>query len=290
MLLLSMMMSTLIFTAPQGFNSGSPCISLYEEAMVPPVADRFMKAPALHLFPLQESKKPVPAIVVCPGGGYGGLATDHEGMEIARWLNGQGIAAFICQYRVEPHRHPIPLEDAQQALRVVRARAEEWNVDPDRLGILGFSAGGHLVSTVSTHFDSGDPEADDIVKRQSSRPDFSILIYPVISLLPPFGHVGSGKNLLGEDADTELAESLQNDRNVTAETPPSFLVASTADTGVSAENSLVYYLALHRAGVPAEMHVYEPGPHGFGLGKGDPVLSTWPDLCIQWLRTRGILK
>jgi acetyl esterase/lipase len=290
MMLLSMMMSTLIFSAPQTFNSGAPSLSLYEEALAPAVAGRDMEAPALHLFPLQESKNPVPAVVVCPGGGYGGLATSHEGMEIARWLNGQGIAAFICQYRVDPYRHPIPLEDAQQALRVVRARAEEWNVDPERVGILGFSAGGHLVSTVSTHFDSGDPASEDIVKRQSSRPDFSVLIYPVISLLPPFGHVGSGKNLLGEDGSPELAESLQNDRNVTADTPPSFLVASTADTGVSAENSLVYYLALHRAGVPAEMHVYEPGPHGFGLGKNDPVLSTWPDLCIQWLRTRGILK
>lgn len=290
MLFVSMMITAALFAAPQTFNSGAPSLSLYEEALAQAQTGRDMIAPALHLFPLQEAKKPVPAVVVCPGGGYGGLATSHEGMEIARWLNGQGIAAFICQYRVEPNRHPIPLEDAQQAIRVVRARAEEWNVDPGRIGILGFSAGGHLVSTVSTHFDSGDPEAEDVVARQSSRPDFSVLIYPVISLLPPFGHVGSGENLLGKNAGTELAESLQNDRNVTAETPPAFIVASTADTGVSAENSIVYYLALHRAGVPAEMHVYEPGPHGFGLGKNDPVLSTWPPLCIQWLRTRGILE
>lgn len=289
MLPLFLLMTTAFLAAGQSFDSGAPAIALYEEAMAPAHISGAMNAPALHLFPLHESKKPVPAVVVCPGGGYGGLATGHEGMEVARWLNGQGIAAFICQYRVEPNCHPVPLQDAQQALRVVRARAEEWNVDPVRVGILGFSAGGHLVSTVATHFDGGDPDSADPVKRQSSRPDFTVLIYPVISLLPPFGHVGSGKNLLGDNPEPGLAESLQNDQHVTKDTPPAFLVASTADTGVSAENSITYYLALHRAGVPAEMHVYEPGPHGFGLGKGDPVLSTWPDLFIKWLHTRAVL-
>ncbi|HDP35237.1 MAG TPA: alpha/beta hydrolase [Candidatus Hydrogenedentes bacterium] len=237
------------------------------------------KAPRLHLFPLPEADAPSPAVVVCPGGGYAGLAMDYEGVEVAQWLNRHGLSAFVLEYRVAPHRHPAPLDDAQRAMRLIRERAVEWGVDPARLGILGFSAGGHLASTVSTHYH--DPE---------TRPDFTILIYPVISFLPPFGHAGCGDNLLGKNADTELVRSFSNHERVTTDTPPAFLVASTGDTVVPAGNSIAYYQALVKAGVPAELHVYEQGEHGYGMGKGDPALSTWTDLCVKWLQKRGVLN
>jgi len=237
------------------------------------------QAPRLHLFLLPVADTPVPAVVVCPGGGYGGLAIDYEGYEVAEWLNSNGLSAFVLEYRVAPNRHPAPLDDAQAAMRLIRRRAKEWGIDGNKLGILGFSAGGHLASTVSTHFD--DPE---------TRPDFTILIYPVISFLPPFGHAGSGNNLLGNNADPELVRSFSNHERVTKDTPPAFLVASAGDTVVPAENSIVYYQALVKAGVPAELHIYEQGQHGYGMGKGDPVLSTWTGLCVQWLQKREILS
>ncbi|MCK5862300.1 MAG: alpha/beta hydrolase, partial [Candidatus Hydrogenedentes bacterium] len=226
-----------------------------------------------------------PAVVVCPGGGYGGLAIGHEGYDVARWLNCNGVSAFVLEYRVAPNRHPAPLDDAQAAMRLIRKRAGEWGIDPEKLGILGFSAGGHLASTVSTRF---NPTPAD--KEISTRPDFSILIYPVITFLPPFGHTGSGNNLLGKDADPALVKSFNSQDRVTAATPPAFLVHSTGDSGVPSENSILYYQALIRAGVPAELHIYEQGEHGYGMGTDDPALSTWTDLCILWLHKRGILS
>lgn len=264
---------------------GVPVVSLLPEG-----SEASQAAPRLYLFPVEGATAPCPAVIVCPGGGYAGLAIDYEGVDVARWLNSHGIAAFVLEYRVAPNRHPVPLQDAQRALRVVRARAGEWHVDPGRLGMLGFSAGGHLVSTAATHFDAGDPGNADPVAGQSSRPDFTILIYPVISLLPAYGHLGSRDNLLGPDPDTTLAASLSNDTRVTPDTPPAFLVHSTGDTGVSSENSISYYMALKRAGVPAEMHVYEQGQHGYGMGKGDPALSTWTELCIHWMNKSGLLN
>ncbi|HOC67939.1 MAG: Acetylxylan esterase precursor [Candidatus Hydrogenedentes bacterium ADurb.Bin101] len=270
--------------------TGVPAISLLTESEAAAGENAADKAPLLHLFPLTEKGTLSPAVIVCPGGGYSGLAMGYEGVDVARWLNSHGVAAFVLEYRVAPHRHPVPLHDAQRALRTVRARAEEWGVDPARLGILGFSAGGHLASTTATHFDGGDPDSQDSIARLSCRPDFTILIYPVISLLPAYGHMGSRNNLLGNDADEQVAASLSNNRQVTADTPPAFLVHSTGDSGVPAENSIAYYRALVKAGVPAEMHIYEQGEHGYGMGKGDPALSTWPDLCIHWMRKRGLLN
>jgi acetyl esterase/lipase len=229
------------------------------------------------------------AVVVCPGGGYGALAMDHEGKQVAEWLNTNGVAAFVLKYRIAPYRHPAPINDAQRAIRTVRARAAEWKVDPNRIGILGFSAGGHLTSTAATHFDKGNKEAADPIDRVSCRPDFAVLIYPVISLTTEYTHKGSKGNLLGFDADDKLVESLSNEKQVTAETPPTFLVHTNEDTGVPPENSVLFYLALRRAKVPAEMHIYEQGRHGLGLGPKDSALATWPAHCITWLGGRGMI-
>ncbi len=230
------------------------------------------------------------AIVVCPGGGYGGLAMDHEGEQIGRWLNSEGIAAFVLRYRHAPgYRHPVPLMDAQRALRTVRARAAEWGVNPGHIGILGFSAGGHLTGTAGTHFDAGNPQAEDPVDRVSCRPDFLVLVYPVITFDGPFAHMGSRKNLLGGDPAPALVKELSLENAVTKDTPPTFLFHTSGDSGVPSENSLLFYRALHDAKVPVEMHVFEKGEHGVGLAPKDPALSVWPKLCITWLRGQGML-
>ena len=220
------------------------------------------------------------------------LAMDHEGHEIAAWLNSLGVAAFICDYR---HRgkgygHPAPLEDAQRALRTVRSRAAEWHIDPERVGILGFSAGGHLASTAATHFDSGDPDSQDLVARQSCRPDFAILCYPIIALGEPYTHRGSQHNLLGKNAQPELVQSLSNEKQVSEDTPPTFLWHTHGDRGVPAENSVRYYLACLRQNVPAELHIYEQGGHGVGLAKQVPGTADWPHRCAEWMRTRALIE
>lgn len=231
------------------------------------------------------------AVVVCPGGGYGRLAADHEGRHVAEWLNSLGVSAFVLQYRLGPrYRHPAPLQDAQRAIRIVRARAREWSVDPARVGILGFSAGGHLASTASTRFDDGRPDARDPVERQGSRPDFAVLLYPVISLDGPSAHSGSRRNLLGETPDPALLELLSNERQVTARTPPTFLFHTADDPTVPVQNSLLYFEALRTAGVPAELHVFAHGRHGVGLALDDPALSAWPRLCASWLSGRAVLR
>jgi acetyl esterase/lipase len=224
------------------------------------------------------------AVVVCPGGGYHILAADHEGKQIALWLNSLGVSAFVLQYRLgERYRHPAPLQDAQRAIRMVRSRAVEWRVDPKRVGILGFSAGGHLASTAATHFDDGRADAVDPIERQGSRPDFAVLCYAVISLVDPVAHSGSRKNLLGDPADPALVELLSNEKQVTSRTPPTFLWHTADDAGVPVENSLLFFEALKKAGVPAELHVFPHGRHGLGLAPGDPVVSQWADLCARWL-------
>lgn len=230
-------------------------------------------------------------VVVCPGGGYQHLAVDHEGRQIAEWLNAHGIAAFVLRYRLAPrYHHPAPLQDAQRALRMARSRADEFGVAADHIGIWGFSAGGHLASTAATHFDGGNSSAADPVERASSRPDFAILAYPVISFTTEYTHKGSLRNLLGENPDPKLVESFSNEKQVTAETPPTFLFHTNEDTGVPPENSVLFYLALRKHGVPAEMHIYEPGQHGLGLAPDHPALSTWGNLLLGWFRTRGLVK
>jgi len=230
------------------------------------------------------------AIIVAPGGGYGALAMDHEGRQEAYWFNAMGITAFVLKYRLGPrYHHPIELGDAQRAIRTVRARAAEFNVLPDRIGMMGFSAGGHLTSTAGTHFDAGKPDSADPIERAGSRPDFLILGYPVISFDPAVTHAGSLKNLLGDNPDPKLVENLSNELQVTAQTPPTFIFHTTNDNGVPVENSVRFYLALRKAKVPVEMHLFENGPHGVGMALSDPSLSAWPTLLMNWLRARGLL-
>jgi acetyl esterase/lipase len=246
--------------------------------------------PSLTVYLPPKEKATGTGVVICPGGGYGFLAVGHEGKEPAEFLNRLGVAAFVLRYRIAPrYRHPAPLQDVQRAVRTVRARAGEWGVEPRRVGVWGFSAGGHLASTAATHFDDGAPGADDPVERQGCRPDFAILAYPVISLKPPYSHGGSRDNLLGKGADEKLVESLSNETRVTAKTPPTFLFHTGEDRGVPPENSVLFYLALRKAGVPAELHVYEKGPHGVGLAPKAPVLSTWPQRLADWMKGRSLL-
>jgi acetyl esterase/lipase len=230
------------------------------------------------------------AVIVAPGGGYGNLAIEHEGRQEAYWFNAMGITAFVLKYRLGPrYRHPIELGDAQRAIRTVRSRAAEFNIIPDRIGMMGFSAGGHLSSTAGTHFDAGKPDATDPIERVSSRPDFLILGYPVVSFDPAIRHNGSMRNLLGDNPDPKLIEDLSNDLRVTPETPPTFLFHTTNDPGVPVENSVRFYLALRKAKVPVEMHLFENGAHGVGMALNDPVLSAWPSLLMNWMRARGLL-
>jgi acetyl esterase/lipase len=229
-------------------------------------------------------------VIVAPGGSYRFLAFNHEGRQVANWFNALGVAAFVLTYRLGPrYHHPIELGDAQRAIRLVRSRAKEFGVLPNRIGIMGFSAGGHLASTAATHFDNGNLAAPDPIERAGSRPDFAILAYAVISMKPPYAHEGSVQSLLGDNPDAQLREALSNELHVTAQTPPTFLFTTSEDTGVPAENSVQFYLALHKAGVPAELHVFEKGPHGVGLDLADPAVGEWSKLLANWLRVRGLL-
>lgn len=246
--------------------------------------------PLLYRYTLPDAGEARTAIIVCPGGGYGHLATDHEGEQVARWLLNAGIVPVVLHYRHAPnYRHPAPLSDALRAVRTVRSRAREWGIAPDRIGMMGFSAGGHLVATAGTLFEDGDVEAADPVARVSSRPDFLVLVYPVITLDDPFAHAGSRRNLLGDKPAPELLQRMSPEKQVTRYTPPAFLVHSSEDTGVPSENSVLFYTALRAAGVSAEMHIYEKGPHGFGLALDDPVLGTWPRHLLAWLRVMDLL-
>jgi acetyl esterase/lipase len=250
--------------------------------------------PTLTIYLPPAEKATGAAVVICPGGGYGFLANDHEGKQPAEWLNKLGVAAFILKYRIvtKDRFAPLlgaPLHDAQRAIRTVRAHAKDYGVDPKRIGIWGFSAGGHLASTAETHFDDGKTDAGDPIEKVSCRPDFAILCYPVVTMKEGT-HGGSRYNLLGAKPDDKLIEYYSNERQVTAKTPPTFIFQTDEDNAVPAENSVQFYLACRKAHVPAEMHIYEKGAHGVGLAPKDPVLSTWPNLLAIWMKQQGLLK
>jgi len=249
--------------------------------------------PKLTLYPARSgwaTPAETTAVIIAPGGGYQRLAANHEGRQVANWFNALGVTAFVLQYRVGPrYHHPVEMEDGLRAVRLVRAHAAELGIRADRVGFMGFSAGGHLASTVATRSDTGNPAAVDPIDRLSSRPDFAILAYPVISMIAEYAHKGSVTNLLGEHPDPSLPIEMSSELNVTRDTPPTFLFTTNDDTTVPPENSIAFYMALRKAGVPAELHVFESGPHGVGLALGDPALAEWSVLLRNWLRGHGLI-
>lgn len=247
--------------------------------------------PTLSIFLPKEIKQNQTAVVILPGGGYTHLAFDKEGTKVAEWLNTLGIAAFVLKYRlpndlIMTNKVVGPLQDAQEAIRIVRLNAKIWNIDPNKIGIMGFSAGGHLASTLSTHYDDRVYETSSKI---SARPDFSLLIYPVISMQNDITHKGSQTSLLGQNPSQQDIDNFSNEKKVTAQTPPAFLVHATDDGAVMAENSVNYYLALKKNGVTAELHLYEKGGHGFGLGVND-TSKFWTKACEEWLKSNGFYQ
>ncbi len=279
-------------------NLPSP-ILLWPEGAPGALGDTDEDKPAIYSFIAPKEKATGAAVLICPGGGYINRAMDHEGFDFARWFNELGITAFVLRYRVNTWDHkkygyPHAFNDVTRAMRTVRSRAKEWGYDPDKIGVMGFSAGGHLASMIGTHFDNGNPKAKNALDKVSSRPSFLMLIYPVISFTTPYTHRGSRDMQIGPDLDSTLAEYMSTEKHVTSFTPPTFLMY-TDDDGVLPENAVLFYLALRKAKVPAEMHIYEKGGHGYGMANGvgkapnNPILATWPDRLKDWLKNRNVL-
>jgi acetyl esterase/lipase len=249
-----------------------------------------ISVPTVSVFPAPEALRSGTAVVICPGGGYRRLAVDKEGVDIAAWLNKAGVTAFVLKYRVPQFGHPAPLQDVLRAVRLVRRDAATYHLDPAKIGVMGFSAGGHLAGSAATLFDDPAGRTGAAIDTVSARPDFQILIYPVITMSGPSTHVGSRENLIGKTPAPALAEALSLEKRVTASTPPAFLVHGSNDASVPVENSVLYYLALRRAGVQAELHAYQHGPHGTGALPGNGPISDWPRRCEEWLRARGLVR
>jgi len=248
--------------------------------------------PTLTIFLPNKPSKAASAIVICPGGGYAKLSFDHEGVNEAKWFQQRGVAAFVLKYRlpVDGYRHPVPLLDAQRAIRLVRSHAADWNIDPAKVGVMGFSAGGHLASTVDTHFDAGNGYSTDPVEQSSCRPDFTVLVYAVISMKDGITHPGSKQNLLGPNPDPGLVASLSNETQVTPQTPPTLLVFVDDDKTVPPENSRLMYAALQKAGVLSALQEYPHGGHGFGFGAvPDHSPPGWLDKAYAWLKNNAFM-
>ena len=247
--------------------------------------------PTLTIFLADQKKSNGTSVIICPGGGYGHLAINKEGYKVAKWFNSLGISAFVLKYRLpsdltKKDKTIGPLQDAQEAIRMVRRNANKWHLDPTKIGIMGFSAGGHLASTISTHYSDKVYDSKDNV---SARPDFSILIYPVISMEDGITHNGSKENLLGANASKEMIAKYSNEKQVDSNTPKAFLVHATDDKIVPVENTINYYLALKEHNVLGEMHIYEKGGHGFGLGI-EGTHKEWPKTCEKWLSANGFMQ
>jgi acetyl esterase/lipase len=243
--------------------------------------------PQITAYLAEPDKANGASVILCPGGGYHHLS---NGASVAEWFRSFGVATFVLRYRIAPkYHHPAPLLDAQRAIRTVRARSREWGLDPKRIGIMGFSAGGHLAASAGTMFDDGRADANDPIDRQSSRPDFLVLGYAVITMRLPYVDMESSIFLLGDSPSPELMDLTSPELHVTAKTPPAFIMQTNADDDVSAENSAMFYLALRKAGVPAEMHIYATGPHGIGMAQGDPFNGNWPDRLRLWMGVRKLL-
>jgi len=284
--LLAMLAAATAARAADGPAPGTPAtIPLWEREV--PLARSEQDHPTITVHLAPPEKATGAAAVICPGGGYGALMMGYEGHDVAAWLTRAGVAGVVLKYRVKA-LHPAPLLDAQRAIRTVRARAADWRLDPNRIGILGFSAGGHLASTAGTHFDAGDPKAADPVDRVGCRPDFLVLVYPVITLGAK-SHGGSRANLLGPNPAPDLVELLSNEKQVTAQTPPTFLAHAKTDRLVPVENSAMFHAALQANGVPSEFLELPEGAHGLGCGKG-PQWEAWQAACLRWLAARGIAR
>jgi acetyl esterase/lipase len=269
---------------PEILKSVPPSIVLWPSGAPGALGDAEADKPRLYPF-VPQTKSTTAAVLVIPGGGYAHVAIGHEGIQFARWLNAQGVTAFVLDYRVAPYQYPVEIQDGMRALRYVRTHAAEYGIDPNRIGVWGSSAGGHLASTLGVHGNDAAPlpEKTDSVDQADARPNFMVLSYPVISMQPPIGHTGSMKNLLGETPDPQLQRKFSNQLGVNAQTPMAFLFASTGDPTVPVENSLDFYQALERAHVPAELHIYDYADHGCGLCGSIPELATWPLLLRNWL-------
>lgn len=285
--------SAVLFASITG-NAAEPAkVRLWPEGAPLAKGNEDIDQPFVYVWPAVKEKASGAAFVVCPGGGYGGLAADHEGAQVAQWFNGLGVSAFVLHYRLgsKGYHYPVQLMDVQRAIRHVRANAKEYGIDPGRIGVIGFSAGGHLSSMAATLFDE-KPEGmtNDAVDQVSARPDVAAPTYAVISMIDEFAHSGSRKNLLGPNDSDELARKVSTHLRVTPKTPPTFLFQTDEDTVVPAENAVSFYLACRKNGVPAELHCYRPGIHGVGLYLGDPVLGTWSGHLRDWLRNQGFLN
>lgn len=250
----------------------------------------FVQTPDIAVFLPPKRMATGQAVIICSGGGYAFLSYNWEGTEPARLLASKGIAAIVLKYRLPNSKsnltpHLSPLLDARRAMRIVRANAARWNINKDRVGIMGFSAGGHLAATLATHFDTGNALATDSIEQQSARPDFTILVYPVISMSKSIMHAGSRNNLIGATPDSSLAKFYSNELQVTKATPPTFLVHAMDDKSVPVENSLLFFQAMKDNGVSGELHVFPYGGHGFGLAVNRGPLESWTTLCIDWLRS-----
>ncbi len=259
-------------------------IKLWGNSVPGAMGDSIEDTPSLKPFILEGDEKRA-AIVICPGGGYVTKAW-HEGVPVAQWLNSIGIHAFVLNYRVAPYRHPYPFMDACRAIRYVRFNADMWNVDPEKIGILGFSAGGHLAAMVGTHFMDSYVEAKDKIDEISCRPDLMVLAYPVISF-GEYTHEGSKYNLLGEDLDCESLVYFSHEKNVTDSTPPTFIWHTADDESVPVQNSILFSMALKEKDIPFELHIYPSGPHGMGLADDNDHVGSWTKLCAKWLRCQG---
>ena len=253
--------------------------------------------PEIWYFPAKQINKNKPAILVMPGGGYFDLWFDKEGVDVAKWLNSVGVTAFVLKYRL-PHwesencRSKVALMDAQRAMRIIRSNSKKWSINPSNIGVLGFSAGGHLASTISTHHDQGLPKSSiDMEKNTSSRPDFTVLIYPVVTMQnSPATHFGSRENLIGKIPTKEYVDYFSNELQVKADTPPAIMIHTNQDSDVPPENSVLYYLALRKYNIPAAIHIWEKGPHGLGFGKEGDSFKSWAQICEEWMIEREIIN
>jgi acetyl esterase/lipase len=289
------LMALLAVSIPAQPAGGSETFPLWPDKAPASYRDGAKDKPRLTVYKAPAEKANGAAVVVCPGGGYGHLALDHEGKQVAEFFNSLGVHAFVLEYRVTKDRPgplaPAPKLDVMRAVRTVRAKATDYGIDAKKIGLMGFSAGGHLASTGGTHFDLGDPDAADPIDRASSRPDFLVLGYPVITMEIGVAHYGSRSNLIGLNPTPAVVDEYSNEKRVTKETPPTFLFQTDEDKAVPAENAIRFYLALRKAGVPAELHVYEKGGHGLGINpKTKTGADTWKDRLADWLVVRGVVK